>query len=120
MATPEEPHRRPLIPRLHWILSLFHPQLLVRRMTPAGLDKEGNAMGLDQGPNNGIRNAKETNVFKACTDPTAVRQTICSAYRCIGIWCGRHTLTRGRDQPPKTIKTLTPPYCLLLSNVYTD
>src|SRR5712675_451217 len=120
MATPEEPHRCSLIPRLHRVLSLFHPELLARRKTLARLDQESDAMGLDRGTNDGVRDAKKANVLKTSADPTTVRQTIHSAHRCIGIWRGRHTLTGGRDQPPTTFETTSSPHCLLLSDIHTD
>src|SRR5712671_684437 len=98
MATPEEPYRCLLIPRLHRVLPLFHPELLACHKTLTRFDKESDAMGLDRGTNDGVRDTKKTNVLKTSADPTTVRQTIHSAHRCISIWRGRHTLTRGRDK----------------------
>src|SRR5712672_3794902 len=120
MAIPEEPHRRPLVSRLHWILPLLHSQLLTRRTTPTGLNEESDPMGLGRSPNKSLRNPKSARMHETSADPTAIRQAVHTPYRCIGIWRGRHTLTRGRYQPTKTLKTPPPPDCLLLGNVYTD
>src|SRR5712672_1237131 len=96
MAVPKKPHRRPLLLRLHGILSILYPKLLMRRTTPIGSDKEGNAMDLDRNPNKSLRDPENANVLKASIDATTIRQTCRSSHRRIGIWCGRHTLTRGR------------------------
>src|SRR5712672_1668205 len=120
MAVPEKPHRRPLVLRFHWILPLLHPQLLTRRTTFARPDKESDPVDLGRGPDEGLRNPKNAHVHKTGADPTAIRQAICTSHRRISIWRGHHTLTRGRHQPTKTFKTPPPPYCLLLSDVYTD
>src|SRR5712672_4167156 len=77
-------------------------------------------MGLDGNQNNSIRDAEKANVLKTSTDPTTIRQTICSTHRRIGIWRGRHTLTRGRNQPPKTLETTPPPHRVLLGDVHAN
>src|SRR5712671_7758401 len=118
MAIPEKPHRRLLVSRLHWVLPLLHSQLLTRRTTPTGLNKESDPMGLGRSPNKSLRNPKSARVHETSADPTAIRQAIRTPYRCIGIWRGHHTLTRGRYQPPKTFKTTPPSHRLLLSNVH--
>src|SRR5712675_1596356 len=120
MAIPEKPHRCPFIPKVYRILSLLHPQLLTCRMTLAGPNKESDPMDLGRGPDESLRNPKDAHVHETGVDPTAIRQAICTSHRCISIWRGRHTLTRGRHQPAKTLKTPPPPHCLLLSNIYTD
>src|SRR5712675_2131063 len=72
MAIPEKPHGRPLVPRLHRILSLLHPQLLTRRMTPTRPDKEGDSMALGRGPNESLRNLKDAHVHETSANPTAI------------------------------------------------
>src|SRR5712675_2272268 len=120
MAISEKPHRRPLISRFHRVLSLLYPQLLACRTTPAGPDEESNPVDLGRGPDKSLRNPKDAHVHETGANPTAIRQAICTSHRCISIWRGCHTLTRGRHQPTKTLKTPPPPDCLLLSDVYTD
>src|SRR5712672_118681 len=120
MAIPEKPHRRLLISRLHQVLPLLYPQLLTCRTTLTRPDEESNPVDLGRGPDKGLRNPKNAHVHETGTDPTAIRQAIRTSHRCVSIWRGRHTLTRGRHQPTKTLKTPPPPNCLLLSNVYTD
>src|SRR5712671_642779 len=113
MATPKEPHRCPLILRFHRILSLLHPKLLVCRKTLVRLNEESDTMDLDRSSNKGFRDIEDTDVLKTRTNPATVRQTLRSPYRRIGLWRGHHTLTRGRNQPPKTFKTTSSPHCLL-------
>src|SRR5712672_2223362 len=120
MAIPEKPHRHPLISRLHRVLLLLHPQLLTRRTTLTRPDEESDPVDLGRGPDKSLRNPKDAHVHETGADPTTIRQAICTSHRCISIWCGRHTLTRGRHQPAKTLETPPPPYCLLLGDVYTD
>src|SRR5712675_113950 len=120
MAISEKPHRRPLISRFHWVLPLLYPQLLACRTTLTRPDEESNPVGLGGSPDEGLRNPKDAHVHETGADPTAIRQTIRTPHRRVGIWRGRHTLTRGRHQPTKTLKTPPPPDCLLLGNVYTD
>src|SRR5712671_2375380 len=120
MAIPEKPHRCPLISRLYWVLPLLHPQLLTHRTTLTRPDEESDPVDLGRSPDKSLRNPKDAHVYKTGADPTAVRQTICTSHRCISIWRGRHTLTRGRHQPTKTLKTPPPPDCLLLGNIYTN
>src|SRR5712671_4028725 len=120
MAVPEKPHGRPLFPRLYWVLPLLHSQLLTRRTTPAGLDEESDPVDLGRSPNKSLRNPENTHVHKTSADPTAIRQAIRTSHRRISIWRGRHTLTRGRYQPTKTLETPPPPDRLLLSYVHTD
>src|SRR5712672_2125475 len=103
MAIPEKPNGRPLVSRLYWILSLLHPQLLTRRTTPTRPDKESDPMVLGRGPNKSLRNLKDAHVHKTGANPTAIRQAIRTPHRCISIWRGRHTLTRRRHQPTKTL-----------------
>src|SRR5712675_1075019 len=120
MAIPEEPHRRSLIPGLHRILPLLHPQLFTHRMTSAGSNEESDPVDLGRSSDEGLRNLEDAHVHETGTDPTTVRQTIRTPHRRIGIWRGHHTLTGGRRQPTKTLKTSPPPNCLLLSNIHTD
>src|SRR5712672_2481501 len=120
MAIPEEPHRRPLISRLHRVLSLLYPQLLACHTTLTRPDKESNPVGLGGGPDEGLRNPKDAHVHETSTDPTTIRQAIRTSHRRISIWRGRHTLTRRRHQPTKTLETSPPPHCLLLSDIHTD
>src|SRR5712672_311350 len=98
MATTEKPNRRPLIPRIYRILSLLHPQLFKGRAPPVGPNKESNPLGMDRSADNSVRNAEETHVLQTRVNTTPIRQTVRGTYRCIGIWRGRHTLTRGRNQ----------------------
>src|SRR5712671_6195220 len=119
MAVSKKPHRRLLLLRLHRILPILYPKLLTCRMTPIRSDKEGDTMDLDRSPNKSLRNPENADVLKTGTDSTTIRQTIRSSHRRIGIWRGRHTLTRGRHQPPKTLKTTPPPHCILLSDIHT-
>src|SRR5712675_3403299 len=120
MAIPKKPHRRPLISRLHRVLPLFHPQLLTRRTTLTRPDEESDPVDLGRGPDKSLQNPKEAHVYETGANPTAIRQTICTSHRCISIWRGRHTLTRGRHQSTKTLKTPPPPDCLLLGNIHAD
>src|SRR5712671_2959202 len=120
MAIPKEPHRCSLLSGVHGLLSVLHPQLLARRAPPVRPNKEGDALDMDRSSDNSVRNAKETHVLETRLNPTAVRQTVRSTHGRIGIWRGRHTLTRGRNQPPKTFKTTPSPHRLLLSNIHTD
>src|SRR5712672_1026145 len=119
MATPEEPHRRSLFPGVHGILSILHPQLFESRTTPVRSNKESDTLDMDRGTNDSIRDAEEAHVLQTSANSTPIRQTIRSAHRRIGIWRGSHTLTRGRHQPPKTLKTTPPPHCILLSDIHT-
>src|SRR5712672_290832 len=120
MAIPEKPHRRPLISRFHWVLPLLYPQLFARRTTLTRSDEESNPVGLGGGPDEGLRNLKNAHVHETSADPTAIRQAIHTSHLCISIWRGRHTLTRGRHQPTKSLNDPPPPDCLLLSYVHTD
>src|SRR5712675_2432856 len=120
MAIPKKSHRRPLIPRFHRILPLLHPKLFTRRTTLIGPDEEGDPVDLGRSPDKGFRNPENAHVYETSADPTAIRQTIRTSYQRIGLWRGRHTLTRGRHQPTKTLKTAPPPNCLLLCDVHTD
>src|SRR5712672_4597340 len=120
MAIPEKPHGRPLVFRVYRVLSLLHPQLFACSTTLAGPNEESNSVDLGRSPNKSLRNPKDAHVHETGADPTAIRQAICTSHRCISIWRGCHTLTRGRHQPAKTLKTPPPPDCLLLGNVYTD
>src|SRR5712671_2106758 len=120
MAIPEKPHGRPLVSRLYWILSLLHPQLLTRRTTLTRPDKESDPMVLGRSSNKSLQNLKDAHVHETGVNPTAIRQAIRTPHRRISIWRGRHTLTRGRHQPTKTLKTPPPPDCLLLGNVHSD
>src|SRR5712671_3207523 len=120
MAISKKSHRCPLIPGLHRFLLLLYPQLLMRHMSSARPDKEGDAVGLGRSPDKSFRNPKNAHVHKTSANPATIRQTVCTAHQCIGIWRGRHTLTRGRHQPTKTCETTPPPYHLLLSNVHTN
>src|SRR5712672_1495397 len=120
MAIPKKPHRCPLIPRLHRVLPLLHPQLLTRHMTLTRLDEESDSVDLGRSPNKSLRNPKGAHVHETSADPTAIRQTVRTSHRCISIWRGRHTLTRGRHQPTKTLETPPPPDCLLFGDIYTN
>src|SRR5712675_223655 len=120
MAVPEKPHRCPLILRIHWILPILHPQLFTRRTTFTRPDKESDPVDLGRGPNKSLRNFKDAHVHETSANPTAIRQAIRTPHRRISIWRGRHTLTRGRHQPTKTLKTPPPPASLLLGNVHSD
>src|SRR5712672_1908513 len=120
MAISEKPHRRPLISRFHWVLSLLYPQLLACRTTLTRPNEESNPVGLGGSPDEGLRNLKDAHVHETSADPTAIRQAIRTPHRRISIWRGRHTLTRRRHQPTKTLETPPPPDRLLLSYVYTD
>src|SRR5712675_3006607 len=73
MAVPEKPHRCPIVPRLHRILSLLYPQLLTCRTTPAGPDEESNPVDLGRSPNKSLRNPKDAHVHETGADPTAIR-----------------------------------------------
>src|SRR5712671_2807702 len=118
MAIPKEPHRCSFFLRIHRVLSLLHSELLARSTTPPKPDQESHTVGLDRSSDNSVRNTEETHVFQTSANPTPIRQTIRSTYRHISIWRGRHTLTRGRYQPPKTFEATPPPHRLLLSNVH--
>src|SRR5712671_1049058 len=120
MAIPEKPHGCSLILRIHWILPILHPQLFTRRTTFTRPDKESDPVDLGRGPNKGLRNPKNAHVHETSANPTAIRQAICTPHRRISIWRGRHTLTRGRHQPTKTLKTPPPPDCLLFGDVHAD
>src|SRR5712672_1586902 len=72
MAIPEKPHRRPIVPRFHWVLLLLHPQLLACRTTPTRLNKKSDPMGLGRSPDKSVRNPENANVHETRTDPTAI------------------------------------------------
>jgi len=99
-----EPHRHQVVLRFHRILPVLHPELLARRPTTAGFNKESNPLGVDSRSNKGVRNAKMAHVFEARTNSTPIQQTIHSSHGRIGIWRGRHTLTSGRNQPQNPLK----------------
>src|SRR5712671_3638706 len=120
MAIPKEPHRRSLLSGVHRLLPVLHPQLLARRAPPARPNKESDTLDMERSSDNSVRNTKETHVLETSLNPTTVRQTVRSTYGRIGIWHGRHTLTRGRNQPPKTVKTSPPPHRVLLGNLHTN
>src|SRR5882757_434331 len=77
-------------------------------------------MDVGGGPHESLRHSKDAHVHKTRANPTPVRQTIRTSHRRISIWRGRHTLTRGRHQPTKTLKTSPPPNRLLFSNIHSD
>src|SRR5712671_3492148 len=54
MATTKEPYRRPLIPRVHRILSLLHPQLFESSAPPTGSNQKGDSLGVDNDPDDSI------------------------------------------------------------------
>jgi len=61
-------------------------------MTFARFNEESDAMDLDRSPNKSLGDSEDTDVFKTCTDPATVRQTIYSPHQCLGIWHGHHML----------------------------
>src|SRR5712672_3044443 len=75
---------------------------------------------MDSRPDKSVRNTKVAHVFETRTNSTPIRQTIRSSHGRIGIWRGRHTLTSGRNQPQKPLKTTPSPHRILLSNVHTN
>ncbi len=54
-----------------------------------------------------------------CPHPTQLWQTILPPNRCIGIWHGHHTLTRGWTPCSHLLKTQTTPNHILLHYLYT-
>src|SRR5712672_2238246 len=91
-----------------------------RRMPSTRPDEESNIVGLGRSPDESLRDAKDAHVHETSANPTTIRQTIRTPHRRISVWRGRHTLTRGRHQPTKTLKTPPPPDCLLLGDVHSD
>src|SRR5712672_4404846 len=110
VAFSKEPHRRSVIPRFYWVLPLFHPQLLARRTTLIGSDKESGPLDLGGSPDESFRNPKNARVHETSADPTPIRQVVRASHQRIGIRRGRHTLTGRRYQPLKTLEAAPPPH----------
>src|SRR5712671_5311007 len=111
--------RRSVIPRFYRILSLFHPQLLQNCKTPPTVDEKRLGLGVGTRPKTSVRTLKDANVPTSSACPTKLQQTIRCTHRCIGLWRGRHTLTRGRNAPKRqNLETITPSHSLLLSHVH--
>src|SRR5712671_4335375 len=106
LAKTNQRHRSPILPRIHQFLSLLHPELLQNRKTIIGSYQKDDLMALGRTTKTRIRKTQNPNVSTTSISPTKLWMTICSAYQRIGIWRGRHTLTRGRihrnKRHPKT------------------
>src|SRR5229473_6004035 len=63
-------HRSTAIPRVHGILSIFHPKLFENHTTPLRSYKKGNHMALGRTTILSFRDTKNPHVLKTCTPPT--------------------------------------------------
>ena len=83
------------IPRLYWLLLLFHTELLIYSQTTLGSHKENHPLALGGTTIQGIRRTKNPNVFQPSPSPTELRQMIHLTSQGISVWRGCHTLTGG-------------------------
>src|SRR5712671_5286560 len=121
LATADYSDRRSVIPRFYGVLSILHPQLLQNCKTPPTVDEKRLGLGVGTRPKTSVRTLKDVNVSTPSTCPTELQQTIRRTHRRIGLWRGRHTLTRGRNAPKRqNLETITPPHSLLLSHVHSS
>jgi hypothetical protein len=121
LGSTQQPDRNTKVLRIHWILPILCPKLLTNRMTTASSNKEDDPLGMDKNTTLGLRPPKSTNVRSTSPNPTRLRKEVLPPSRCLGVQCGRRTLTRGRNHNPfssKTTKTSPAPYCVLLGNLH--
>src|SRR5712675_188908 len=119
LASTNHGDRCSVVLRLYRVLSILHSQLLQNRKTPPTVDKKRLGLGVGTRPKTSVRTLEDVNVSTPSTCPTKLPQTIRRTHRRIGLWRGRHTLTRGRNAPKRqNLETITPPHSLLLSHVH--
>src|SRR5712675_1806381 len=120
MAKPTHPYRSQIIPGLHRLLSILHPQLLPHCMATPQPDKERNLLVLERRTRTSVQNTQETSLQMPCVSTTRLQETIHPPHRRNSLWHGRRTLTRGRIQPLQTTKTQTSPPCVILHDIHAN
>ena len=117
----QQPDRNTKIPRVYRILQIFHPELLNDCTTTTPPYEKDNPLGIDRPTTTSLWPPKDIYVQSPSVDPTQLQQEILPPSGCLSIWCGRCTLTRGRNHnsfPQKMTQTNTTPHCILLSNIH--
>ena len=127
MDPTQESHRSSKIPRIHWLLLLLHKGLLKNSSTAIGSHQESIRMDMGSKAKGCLWNPETMNVQRPSPHPTKLQTTLLLANRCIQLWCGSHTLARGRDQWPNRrgitcskIKTKITSNCILLGNIHSN
>src|SRR5712671_8217074 len=119
LAPTNHRNRRPIILRLHGVLSILHSKLLQNRKTSPTTNEERHSLGMGTRAKTSLRTPQNLNVPTPSTRSTKLQQTIRRTHRRFGLWRGRHTLTGGRNTPKcQNLETVTPPHSLLFSHVH--
>ena len=100
---------------------IAQPKLLTNRTATTSSNKENNSLGMDQNATISLRPLESTNVRGTSPNSTQLREEVLPSSRCLGIWRGRRTLTRGRNHNPflgEMMKTSLAPHCVLFGNLH--
>jgi hypothetical protein len=120
LASTTKSNRSTIISRLHRLLLIFRTKLLKDSTTVTRSYEERTSLALETTPTWCFRRTKDKNVLQPGANPTRLQKEILPPNGCIGLWCGRRTLTTGKESTlyPEKLETKTPPNRLLLSNVH--
>jgi len=122
LSATAKPYRCLHIPWTVQLLLILHPLVLRDHLTIARSHKEIRKVALGWTTIQGLQNSQNSDVHGTSPKTTQLWKEILPSNWRIGIWCGSHTLTRGRDSyhfcTLKTTKTCTPSNHLLFSHVH--
>src|SRR5712672_4094704 len=101
LAMTNHGHRRAILPGFYWVLSILHTQLFENCETPPVVNPKRHTMGMGRRPEMCVRTLEDPDVPAPHASPAKLQQTIRCPHRCFSLWCGHHTLTRGRNTPKR-------------------
>jgi hypothetical protein len=119
LAGTTKPNWSVTIPRIHQVLSILCTKLLKNSVTTARSYEERTSLAMEMTPTWCLWRTKNQDVLQPSINSTWLQREILPLNRCIGLRCGRHTLTKGKGSTlTQTLKTKNSSNCVLLSNVH--
>src|SRR5712672_615871 len=80
LAKTYQRHRSSVFPRVHWFLSLLHPELFKNRKTVVGPHQENDRLALGRTTKACVRETQNFDVPTTSVSPTKLRTTVCSPH----------------------------------------